>query len=67
MWQRWLPSAQMVRGHGGRIEDYLAPMRAQGADIDDCLTLIARVEEVDPDEARRILAASPAWSDLFPG
>ncbi|HHV22324.1 MAG TPA: hypothetical protein GXZ30_12455 [Propionibacterium sp.] len=64
MWTRWLPSAQMTRGHRGEIEDYLAPMRRQGASVDDCLQLIVHVERVDFAEANRILDASPAWADL---
>lgn len=64
MWSRWLPSAQMTRGHLGSIEDYLAPMRRQGATVEDCLALISHVERVDEEEAARILAASPAWSGV---
>jgi hypothetical protein len=54
----------MTRGHGGEIEDYLAPMREQGATVEDCLILLGRVEGVDADEAARILDASPSWADL---
>lgn len=64
MWNRWLPSAQMIRGHGGSIEDYLSEMRRRGATVDECLILISRVELVDAEEAARILDTSPAWADL---
>lgn len=65
MWQRWLPSAQLIRGHGGGTEEYLSAMRAKGATAQECLPLVCRVEQVEEEQARRILAASPSWSDVF--
>lgn len=64
MWQRWIASAQMTRGHGGTIENYLDEMRRQDADMAECIPLIMWVERVDEARATEILDASPSWSDL---